>query len=427
MAGLGGLQETTSYKVVIPFYAYGAASFLVAAFLLLLHTDIAGLPHFNPAALMLTHLMALGWGTMVIFGASHQLLPVLISGKLHSRKLAKITFYFVAVGIPFLVIGFYNFKFDWVLKTGAILVNIGTLAYLVNVFLSIRNSEKQEIHAWYVAGASIWLFSTTFFGLLLVYNFHSGKLLPENSISYLSLHAHLGLIGWFLLLVSGVGSKLIPLFLISKYHSKTALWWIFGLINSSLISFILLRLSQADTAWYYLPVSLVFTAVLLLGLYCRKAYKTRIRKKVDNQVRLSMISVFQMLLPVISLVVIITLLPVSEHPNLVILYGFCIFFGWITAIIMGMTFKTLPFIVWNKVYEKGKRVKNTNPPAPKALFNEKIYNSSMISYLIGFVIFAIGILLLNNFVLKTGAAVLLLSAVLYTVNVCLTLLHKPKK
>jgi hypothetical protein len=50
-----------------------------------------------------------------------------------------------------------------------------------------------------------------------------------------------------------------------------------------------------------------------------------------------------------------------------IAYGFIIFFGWITAIILGMTFKTLPFIVWNKVYHQQAGKGKT--PNPKDLFS----------------------------------------------------------
>jgi hypothetical protein len=38
----------------------------------------------------------LGWGTMMILGASHQLVPVMIEGKLYSNTLAYLSFAFAA-------------------------------------------------------------------------------------------------------------------------------------------------------------------------------------------------------------------------------------------------------------------------------------------------------------------------------------------
>src|SRR6478736_9097431 len=102
--------KTTSHKVVLPFYLYASLSFL-AATVLLFTSSSAFLDHyFHPHILAITHIMALGWGTMLILGASHQLVPVLIEGKLYRNKLAYTSFVLAAIGIPLLVYGFYIFN-----------------------------------------------------------------------------------------------------------------------------------------------------------------------------------------------------------------------------------------------------------------------------------------------------------------------------
>src|SRR5688500_4900932 len=98
-------QKTTSWKVVVPFYIFAALSFLLGCILLLVNTGIVHQHYFNPQTLAITHLMALGWGTMIILGANHQLLPVLIEGALSSELLAYLSFIFAALGIPLLVTG----------------------------------------------------------------------------------------------------------------------------------------------------------------------------------------------------------------------------------------------------------------------------------------------------------------------------------
>lgn len=418
-----GVQKTTSYKVVLPFYIFGALSFLLACVLLLFHTHIVHLHYFHPHTLAITHLMALGWGTMIILGASHQLLPVLIEGKLDSDFLAYLSFIFAATGIPLLVTGFYLFQTGWMLQTGAVLVNAAVICYFINVIRSIYESQKNDIHAWFMGTATLWLLATVFFGLLLVFNF-TRMWLPDNSIAYLSLHAHMGIAGWFLLLVLGVASRLIPMFLISKYTNTKTLWWIYILINSALISFILLKSFDAYPGFYYFPFLLAIMAMVLFAHYCFNAYKVRIRKQVDEQMKISMLSVALLFLPLVTLLVVISLISADEKANLVLLYGFFIFFGWITAIIFGMTFKTLPFIVWNKVY-RTRAVGKT--PAPKDLFSERFFQLMAVFYLLGFGLFLFGIILLNDVLLKSGAASLLASAIFYVSNVGKTLFHQPKK
>lgn len=417
------LQQTTTHKVVLPFYAYASLAFLLACALLLRHTDVFAQHYFHPHTLAITHLMALGWGTMIILGASHQLLPVLIEAKLSSNALAALTFVFTASGIPLLVTGFYIFHTGWLLQSGAILINLGVLCYLANVVSSIIESKRHDVHAWFMAAASLWLFSTTFFGLLLVLNF-SRPLLPQDSVAYLSIHAHLGIVGWFLLMVIGVGTRLIPMFLISKFTDNKALWWIFALINGSLVSFIIMRVINASADAYDGSLLLALAAMGLFARYCRMAYKARIRKHVDEQMKVSLLSVAQMLLPPAALIIVLVLLPADKHPDMVLLYGFCIFFGWITAIILGMTFKTLPFIVWNKVYRHRAHLAGT--PTPKDLFSERAFNSMTVAYLAGFLLFVAGIMIRQDFLLKAGATALFIAALMYVYNTALTLRHKPK-
>ncbi|HEY6956441.1 MAG TPA: cytochrome C oxidase subunit I, partial [Flavisolibacter sp.] len=143
-----------------------------------------------------------------------------------------------------------------------------------------------------------------------------------------------------------------------------------------------------------------------------------------EQVRISMLSVAMMLLPMVLLLLLIILIVFSiANTRLVLAYGFSIFFGWLTAIILGMTFKTLPFIVWNKVYHNKAGLGKT--PNPKDLFSESIFNRMGIAYLSGFCLFVAGVLLRSIIAMQIASVLLLISAVLYNFNVIKMLLHKP--
>lgn len=416
------LVKTTACQVVLPFYIYAALAFLVATVLLFTSSHVFSQHYFQPQILAITHTMALGWGTMIILGASHQLLPVLIEGKLYSNTLAYLTFAFAASGIPLLVFSFYTFNLQWPAQYGALLINTAILLYLINVAASIAQSRHRNIQAVYILTAGVWLFITTLTGGLLVYNF-SYHILPDHSLHYLSLHAHVGIVGWFLLLVTGVGSRLIPMFLISKYSSDKILWWIYTLINAGLLSFIFIFLYTIRAFLYLAPVSLIAIALCLFGYYCRKSYQLRIRRHVDGQMKISLLSVLMMIVPLLLLVVIIGRLLLSSTNMLwALAYGFAVFFGWLTAIILGMTFKTLPFIVWNKVYHAKAGMGKT--PNPNDLFSSRMFNGMALSYLLGFLSFIVGILIANMLIIKTGAMLLLCCAFLYNVNIFKILFHK---
>lgn len=420
------VAPTTSHRAVIPFYAYAALSFVAATLLLFFSSASFTGHYFQPHILAITHLMALGWGTMLIFGASHQLVPVLIESGLYSVQLARLAFALAGVGIPLLAYGFHSFNLGWPAQWGGALVSAAVLAYLVNIAVSIGRSERENVHAVFVLAASTWLLLTVLLGLALLFNF-TASLFPRNSLHYLSLHAHLGVVGWFLLLVLGVGSRLIPMFLISKHSDPRLLWWVFILVNAGLMAFALGFLLRPGAPWPGIAAALVTAGLLLFARFCMQAYRKRIRRKVDAQMKLSLLSVALLLLPAAVLLAVLAALwtGAGERADLVLLYGFSIFFGWLTAIILGMTFKTLPFIVWNKVYRH--RAALGRMPNPKDLFNSGLYKAMAGCYLAGFALFACGIMLPSLLLLKGGALLLLATASLYAWNVLWLMNHKPLK
>lgn len=416
--------KTTSWKVVLPFYGYAGISFLIGTILLWLSASEITSHYFLPHTLAITHMMALGWGTMMILGASHQLVPVLIEGKLYSNILAYASFALAAIGIPLLVYGFYVFNMGLPSQCGGLLIILAIIFYVINLVVSMAKSKQENVHAFFILTAAIWLLATTILGLLLLYNF-TQPLLSESSLYYLSLHAHIGIVGWFLLMVMGVGSRLIPMFLISKYNNNRQLWWMYGFINGGLLAFVFIFLYTDSKLLLSIPLLAVAAAIVIFSNFCFKSYQQRIRKKVDEQMKVSLLSVLMMLLPVIFLVIIIALLILipEENVNLIITYGFIIFFGWITAIILGMTFKTLPFIVWNKVYHqlagKGKT------PNPKDLYDNRVFSWMTVFYIVGFVLFTSGMLFQVVIVLQMASALLLLTSFFYNWNVIKVLMHKP--
>lgn len=318
--------KTTSHRVVVPFYAYAAISFLIATVLLFSSVTAFTNHYFHPKVLAVTHLMALGFATMIILGASHQLIPVLIEGKLYSNKLAYCSFVLAGIGIPLLVYGFYVFNMGAPAKWGGGLVVVSILCYTINLGKSISAGKSENVHVIFVFTAAVWLFITTLIGLSLVYNF-TLNMLPHDSVHYLSYHAHIGIVGWLLMLVIGVSSRLIPMFLISKYTNPRLLWLLYFLINTSLIGFILLFIFGNNQTHFFVPVFALLAGILLFVYYCYACLKERIRKRVDEQMKISLLSVAMLLLPALVLLVIVAFLAATtaQHITLIVTYGFVIF------------------------------------------------------------------------------------------------------
>ena len=160
--------------------------------------------------------------------------------------------------------------------------------------------------------------------------------------------------------------------------------------------------------------------------YCYLAWRNRIRKSVDDPMKISLLSVLLMAVPaLLMLVVMVLLIGLDTVPTrLITLYGFILFFGWLSSLILGMTFKTLPFIVWNKVYHS--LLGRIKPPNPKDLYKDKLFQVMGYCFVGGLLLFGAGIGFAVPLLLKSGALLLLLTAILYNWNLLFILNHKAK-
>lgn len=414
----------TPPKAIIPFFAYAAISFATACAMLFFSADDLIRHYLNPEIIAITHVITLGWVTMIIFGAAHQLLPVLIESGIYSHKLIHIIFWLAAAGIPMLVFSFYKFDMGNLALFSAFLIFTAFVIFLFNTAMSIYRSKTENIHAIFVFTSAVWLLVTGVSGILQVYNF-SEVLLSNNSFYYLPFHAVSGIGGWFLLLVIGIGSRLIPMFLISKYSNTKLLWAIYVLVNAGLVLFVYFFLNSFKNNWHFLPVTLIFVAVLMFGYYCFEAFRQRIRKIVEPQLKVSLFSVASIAVP---LMLISYFIAVSANSDLSVkiisLYGFLVFFVCLSLLIMGMTFKTLPFIVWNKIY--GKLAGKFQTPNPKELYSSSVFNAMTAIYILSLVVFTVGLIFSAVIAIRTSAVLMCISAILYNLNVFKVIFHKAK-
>src|SRR5690606_19318381 len=89
---------------VIPFYITSSLFFLSLTVLAFLAADSFQGHYFQAHTLALVHIAALGWGTMVIFGAAYQLIPVIFEKPLFSNRLALASFFALLGGTVLLAV-----------------------------------------------------------------------------------------------------------------------------------------------------------------------------------------------------------------------------------------------------------------------------------------------------------------------------------
>jgi len=424
---LNGLKTNNAphSSVVIPHFIFGGFSFLLLGILIILADTTLFEAYFNGKIIAITHIAVLGWATMIVFGALYQLIPVVFETSLYSEKLAKFTFWISAISVLYLTFSFWigAFTTHLVYASGGMFLSL--FLFVVNVLLSYRKSEIKNISSKFIIAAVFWLSITELVGTLIAFNFKF-NFFNEIHLHYLKIHASLGLVGWFLLLIIGVGSTLIPMFLISHNLNKNKLVVSFFSINAGLLGLILNWLIFKIDIVTLVCWALIAIGILVFVSYIFDSYKKRIRKKLDVGMKYTMLSIASVILPIIVSFILLVVFEIEYELlyRVTTFYGFSVILGFITTLILGQTYKTLPFIVWLEKYKN--LVGKVKTPLPRELYSENIAKVQFYSYIISIICLAIGLILKNNIALKIGSFSLLLVAVLYNINVLKIIFHKVK-
>lgn len=412
-------------SVVVPHFIFGAISLFILAVLLVLADESLLQAYFNTKLVAITHIAVLGWASMIVFGALYQLVPVVFETALFSEKLAKITFWFSAISVLFLSYSFWVGSYVNLLPYASVCMFVSLLLFVTNIMLTYKRATLKNIKSTFVITAVFWLLITELIGTLIALNFKF-NFLSEIHLHYLKIHATVGLIGWFVLLIIGVGSTLIPMFLISHELKEKKLSIAYYLINGGLIlaiiNWFLAKVSIVD---YVITISII-SGVFSFISFIFDSYKKRLRKKLDVGMQYSMLAIAAMFMPfiLIGFIVLNTTFEVDFIYRIITFYGFSIIFGLITTLILGQTYKTLPFIIWLNKYQK--LVGKTKTPLPRELYSEKIANIQIVVYFVFIISFIIGLLFNQLLFIKIGNYTLLLVAILYNVNIFKMITHKVK-
>lgn len=404
---------------VIPFYVTAALFFWALCLMLFISAKQLSGHHFNPHILAIAHAAALGWGTMIIFGAVYQLLPVICEGNLYSPRLAFCSFVTLLSGTTLLVVCFWLFLTgSWMVAAGSIIV-FSACSYIFNICATVRSASKSTPYQYFIVSSAVWFLLTTVAGLLLAINLHH-TFIPRNHLEMLKLHAHAGIVGWFLQLICGVSAKLVPMFLLGKSKKSGLLYAGLILQNLGLVLFIIHGYFRQIDQFVLLHIALIVVGILLWALYIRTSLINRIRKNIDLLMKQTLYALW-IIVPAVSVLVTTFFVRGTKW---VMLYGTLVFLGCISGVIIAQTFKTLPFIVWNNRYKNVHG--SAHIPLPKNLYREDLMKWQFYVFFVAVGALPLAIIANHPILMKIAAACWVALSSLYCFNVGMVVLHKSK-
>lgn len=330
----------------VPFWVPARFLLTGALALLIVWTTLAFNPQLllgsyaAPEVLALVHSLTLGFATMTLVGAMHQMIPVLLVTKLHAPRLGTLTYGLLLLGAGSVIAGFalgYQVTF---LALGGSLILLGLLIFDYNLWRTVRAAQTRDAVGHAMLAAAGYLSLTVTLGLLIALSRLSPGLVA--ALGYITpLHLCLGLFGAFFLAIAGAGHKLLGMFVlthgISQRRLRTTIW----LVHAALLVLVIHSFSGLNL--WPVAAGLLILAAVFFALDMRRILAKRMRRQLELPIR-------HFLLAPAFLAVAAVLAVLGYYPAAI----FSLLGGFITLAIVGMLIKILSFLTWQ--YRYGARI-----------------------------------------------------------------------
>jgi len=409
-----------SVALPLRFILTGMVALLAGSVWPVLRPELLATYHYNQSVIAATHLFVLGWICSVVMGAMYQLVPVALETRLHNERLARWHFGLHVIGFVGMVAMFQIWNMKQVGHFGS-LVAIGVGLFVYNLARTLARIPRWNVVAAGIASSLCWLSLTILAGLYLASAKCWPQINPFSPIAAMHAHAHLGGLGFFVIMIVAVGYKLVPMFALSEVQSARRAGWSLALLNTGLAGvFVTILLSSP---WKIVFAFVVLGGFALYGIEMVAILRARKRRNLDWALKYFLTAI-GLLVPVSALGVVLAWpqLPMTMlTAQLENVYGFLAFIGVVTFAILGMLYKVVPFLVWYASYSKA--IGRSKVPSLADLYSPALQAAGYWLFLGGILLTSVATALGHETCVRAGCVVLLASVAVFVVNIGKVLSH----
>ena len=306
-----------------------------------------------PKVIAVTHLFTLGVITGSIFGALYQFYPMSLGAAPRSVGAGVVGAWLLQVGTGLLVAGLWW----WIpllqgLGWGVLFVVIGIVAWNLLPHRRRMESGPARTTASYVSAAHI-LFGLAFF----LAGARIGNSLGWWTLDRLGLiaaHFHLAAFGFAGLTAVGVGSRMLPMFMVAARAPRWPVRFIGPLGSAGL------AVLAAGLAFRYLPIVWVGALISLAaaGLFLRLVagyFQFRMIRRLEPAFGHVLAGFVSLAAALVAGFVLLATPGFSARGAIV--YAGLVLLGWLVIFITGIWYRLLAFLIWLHFYGA------TEPPA----------------------------------------------------------------
>jgi hypothetical protein len=401
-----GLSYEQAPPLSVPLaYMLAAPLFAVLAGALLMFCGADALQsRWSGESLALTHLLTLGLMAMVMMGALTQMLPVVAGAPLpHVVQASRVSWIGVVGGTLLLCAGFMTGTPLWI-NSALPLLGAGFLAFLLAAGYSLWRSpvRNPSVAAMRLAFAGF-VFTVILGGVLAC---AMAGLVNVEMARLTDTHAGWGLIGTVALLIVGVAFQVVPMLQMTPGYREALARWLPRIVFGGLLLWTLVQESWA-ARWVAAPVALALVAFALDTLRLQARRRRRLPDPVLWFWRVALAS----LLAAVGLWLFAPLFPDFEASDRYpVILGVLLGGGFALAIITGMLYKIVAFLVWFHLQAQhlGARIPNM-----KEIMPDRFVRRQFATYAVAYVLLIAAAIGPQTFGRPSGIALAVSSAWLW--------------
>jgi len=413
-----GITLVAGGRLPLAFIGAGLAVFAISTVTLALNPGVLLLPAIHPHVIALAHLWLPGFLLSICMGAIYQLMPVILGTPLAIKNAGAWTHLMLhLVGVTLLAGGFLKGHYILVAIGGSLVMG-GTLLLFTGTWRTFLHSPRRDAIAWSLPLSVTWLAATTISGVVFALNRHA-PFLPIPVTELMRAHAHAGLVGFFLTLLQGTTFQLIPMFTmaeVKRFRSVVA-----GLALTQLgVLALTSGLALQQTPIAVIGAGLIVMAVGASGTALMATLRARRRRVLDPGVKAFAAGAGWFAVCAAG-GLILGGWPRHALPNAAAIYGVNLIGGALSAMILGMVCKIVPFLVWMRVY--GPRAGRQPVPLATALGSRTLENHWLWLHGTAIAVITLALGTLSPATLAVGTGLLAVSALIFSGNILRTLIH----
>jgi hypothetical protein len=342
------------------YFAAALVALLAAEVLMLLGFGFPNAPIGAPATLVLVHLVALGWLSLLLCGALFQFVPVLVAKPLHDNRLPLATLCCLLAGLVLLLCGFLQLDgtlgSDWpLLPAGGALLALGFALVLYNLGRTLWSGRPLPLPARFVVAGLCSIAATAALGVIfssVLAGLTTAPPLAALTASGLPLHIVAGIGGWLTFTAMGVSYRLLAMFMLApedkRWTSLAALWGGVGVLVLAVGGGGTAILLNGDPTPILVAAAVLAVPVLAVyGWDVVRLYNRRKRRRLETN---SLMAAPALLSLAVGAALLLALLALGQLPRFTPAVIYLLAFGWLSGLGLSQLYKIVAFVTWLECY-----------------------------------------------------------------------------